>query len=328
MRAMEIFQTTGPADGFRLADLPDPELNPYTGEPGVVIDVETAGVAFPEVLQSWGKYQVQPDTPFVPGSEVAGVVRSAPPGSEVSPGDRVMAFCILGAFAEVAVAPPYMTFALPDEFDFAHGAGFVVNYHTAWFGLVMRGRMKAGDWVLVHGAAGGLGLAAVQVAAASGARTIAVVSTEEKERAAREAGASEVVRSDGDWLGEARELSGGGVDIVFDPVGGDRFTDSLRSCREEGRVVVAGFAGGEIPTVRVHRLLHNNLEVIGAGWGAYMVPKPDAMRKAGAALEKLRGSGPLSPPIGGRFPLEEVGRALQMIEGRQAIGKIVLEVRA
>jgi NADPH:quinone reductase len=328
MRAMEIFQTTGPADGFRLADLPDPELNPYTGEPGVVIDVEAAGVAFPEVLQSWGKYQVQPDLPFVPGSEVAGVVRSAPDGAGVAPGDKVMAFCVLGGFAEVAIAPPFMTFALPDGFDFADGAGFPVNYHTAWFGLVMRGRMVEGDWVLVHGAAGGLGLAAVQVAAASGARAIAVVSTEEKEAAARVAGATHVVRSDGDWLAETREHSGGGVDIVFDPVGGDRFTDSLRSCREEGRVVVAGFAGGEIPTVRVHRLLHNNLEVIGAGWGAYMVPKPDAVRKAGAALEKLRERGPLKPPIGARFPLERVGEALQVIESRQAIGKIVLDVRA
>jgi NADPH:quinone reductase len=328
MRAMEIFQTTGPADGFRLADLPDPEVNPYTGEPGVLIDVEAAGVAFPEVLQSKGAYQVQPDLPFVPGSEVAGTVRSAPEGAGVSPGDKVMAFCILGGFAEVAMAPAYMTFPLPDGFDFADGAGFPVNYHTAWFGLVMRGRMVEGDWVLVHGAAGGLGLAAVQVAAASGARAIAVVSTEEKEAAAKAAGAAHVVRSDGDWLAETREASGGGVDIVFDPVGGDRFTDSLRSCREEGRVVVAGFAGGEIPTVRVHRLLHNNLEVIGAGWGAYMVPKPDAVRKAGAALEQLRERGPLKPPIGARFQLERVGEALQVIDGRQAIGKIVLDVRA
>jgi NADPH:quinone reductase len=326
MRAIEIFQTKGPAEGLRIVDRPDPEVNPYTGEPGVVIDVKAAGVAFPEVLQSWGKYQVQPDLPFVPGSEVAGVVRSAPADSGFGPGDKVMAFCILGGFAEVALAPTYMTFALPDGFDFAQGAGFPVNYHTAWFGLVLRGRMVAGDWVLVHGAAGGLGVAAIQVAAAAGARTVAVVSTDEKERVAREAGATEVVRSDGEWMKETRELTDGGVDIVFDPVGGDRFTDSLRSCRERGRVVVAGFAGGEIPTVRVHRLLHNNLEVIGAGWGAYMVPKPEAVRDAAVALERLREAGPLTPPIGGRFPFEEAGRALAMIENRQATGKIVLQV--
>jgi NADPH2:quinone reductase len=124
MRAIEIFQTKGPAEGLRIVDRPDPEVNPYTGEPGVVIDVKAAGVAFPEVLQSWGKYQVQPDLPFVPGSEVAGVVRSAPADSGFGPGDRVMAFCILGGFAEVALAPTYMTFALPDGFDFAQGAGF------------------------------------------------------------------------------------------------------------------------------------------------------------------------------------------------------------
>lgn len=326
MRAIEIFQTKGPAEGLRLADLPDPELNPYTGEPGVTIEVAAAGVAFPEVLQSWGKYQVQPDLPFVPGSEVAGTVRSAPAGSDLEPGQKVMAFCALGGWAEVAVAPDYMTFPLPEALDVAEGAGFVTNYHTAWFGLIQRGRMVAGDWVLVHGAAGGLGLATIQVAEAAGAHTIAVVSSDEKEAAARAAGATHVVRSDGAWKDETKELSGGGVDIVFDTVGGDRFTDSLRSLREEGRVVVAGFAGGEIPTVRVHRLLHNNVEIIGAGWGAYMVPKPDAVRAAGAALERLRDGGPLVPPIGGRFPMEEAGKALELIEGRGAVGKIVLEI--
>jgi NADPH2:quinone reductase len=326
MRAIEIFRTKGPAEGLRLVDRPDAELNPYTGEPGVVIKVEAAGVAFPEVLQSWGKYQVQPAPPFVPGSEVAGVVRSVPVGSELEPGQKVMAFCILGGFAEVAIAPEYMTFPLPEAFDFAEGAGFLVNYHTAWFGLVQRGRLAGDDWVLVHGAAGGLGLATIQVAEAAGAHTIAVVSSEEKERAARDAGASHVVRSDGAWNDEAIEISGGGVDIVFDTVGGDRFTDSLRSLREEGRVVVAGFAAGEIPTVKVHRLLHNNVAIIGAGWGAYMVPKPDAVRATGAALERLRESGPLTPPIGGRFPFEEAGRALEAIENRQATGKLVLQV--
>lgn len=166
MKAIEIFQTKGPAEGLRLADLPDPELNPHTGRPGVVIEVRAAGVAFPEVLQSWGKYQVQPEVPFVPGSEVAGTVRSAPEGSRLEPGQKVMAFCILGGFAGVAIAPDYMTFPLPDSFDYAEGAGFLVNYHTAWFGMVKRGRLVAGEWVLVHGAAGGLGLATVQVAEA------------------------------------------------------------------------------------------------------------------------------------------------------------------
>lgn len=326
MRAVEIFQLKGPSEALRCVERPEPEVNPYTGDPGVVIDVRAAGVAFPEVLQSWGRYQVQPELPFVPGSEVAGTVRAAPADTGLRPGDPVMAFCILGGFAEVAVAPPHMTFGLPAGFDFAEGASFIVNYHTAWFGLVERGRLVSSDRVLIHGAGGGLGLAAVQVAAAARARPIAVVSSAAKERAARDAGATHVVRVDADWPAAVRELSEGGVDIVFDPVGGDRFTDSLRTLREGGRVVVAGFASGEIPTVKVHRLLHKNLEIVGAGWGAFTLPKPHAARAAGAALEKLRTSGSLLPSVGGRFPLDTASRALELIESRKAVGKLVLEV--
>src|SRR5207248_6503880 len=148
----------------------------------VVVDVHAAGVSFPEVLQTRGEYQIKPPLPFVPGSEVAGVVRSAPEGAEVSAGDRVAAFCMLGGFAEVAVAPDFLTFRLPDALDFAQGAGLVLNYHTAYFGLKLRGRLAEAETVLVHGAAGGVGTAALQVASGLGARTIAVVSSDEKER--------------------------------------------------------------------------------------------------------------------------------------------------
>src|SRR3954464_4374623 len=156
---------------------------------GVVVDVRAAGVSFPEVLQTRGEYQLKPDLPFVPGSEVAGIVRSAPAGAPVREGDRVAAFCALGAFAEVAVAPEFLAFPLSDALDFAQGAALVLNYHTAWFALKLRGRLREGEWVLVHGAAGGVGTAALQVAAGLGARTVAVVSSDEKERVAREAGA-------------------------------------------------------------------------------------------------------------------------------------------
>src|SRR3712207_3163812 len=175
---------------------------------------------------------------------------------------------MLGAFAETAVAPVWLTFKLPDELDFAQGAGLILNYHTAYFALKMRGRLQAGEPVLVHGAAGGVGTAALQVAKGLGARTIACVSSDEKERVAREAGADEVLRSDSDWKDEAKALTDGGVDVVLDPVGGDRFTDSLRSLAEGGRAVVVGFTGGSIPEVRVNRLLLKNTEVVGAGWGA------------------------------------------------------------
>src|SRR5690242_12428511 len=294
MRAIQIAELSGPDSALRYVELPDPEprhpLSP-NGEEAVVVEVHAAGVSFPEVLQTRGEYQFRPPLPFVPGSEVGGVVRSAPASSGLAPGDRVAAFTALGAFAETAVAPAFFTFKLPERLDLAQGAGLVLNYHTAWFALKTRGRLAEGEWVLVHGAAGGVGTAVLQVARALGARTIAVVSSEDKERVAREAGADEVVRSDGPWKEMAKDISDGGVDVVLDPVGGDRFTDSLRSLREGGRVIVVGFTGGSIPEVRVNRLLLNNSEVVGAGWGAYVMAKPQVTQEIGDAIGKLTDDG-------------------------------------
>jgi NADPH2:quinone reductase len=329
MRALQITELTGPDTALAEVDLPEPEAShPMSPGRGVVVDVHVAGVSFPEVLQTRGEYQMKPPLPFVPGSEVGGVVRSAPEGAAVQAGDRVAAFCMLGGFAEVAVAPEVLTFKLPDALDFAQGAALILNYHTAYFALKLRGRLAEGETVLVHGAAGGVGTAALQVAKGLGAKTIAVVSSDEKEAVAREAGADEVVRSGGAWKDEAKELSGGGVDLVLDPVGGDRFTDSLRSLREEGRIVVVGFTGGSIPEVKVNRLLLNNTEVIGAGWGAYIMSKPHVNRQVGAALDELIAGGFVRPIVGQRFPLERAADALKAIDGRTALGKVVLDVRA
>jgi NADPH2:quinone reductase len=259
---------------------------------------------------------------------VAGTVRSAPEGAGVHEGDRVAAFCALGGFAEVAVAPEFLTFPLSDALDFGQGAGLVLNYHTAWFALRLRGRLTEGETVLVHGAAGGVGTAALQVAKGLGARAIAVVSTDHKEQVAREAGADEVVRSDGSWKDEAKELSGGGVDVVLDPVGGDRFLDSLRSLGEGGRLVVVGFTGGSIPEVKVNRLLLNNTEVVGAGWGAYVMPKPDLNREIGTAVNRLVDDGFVRPIVGARFRPEQAADALRLIDERGATGKVVLEFRS
>jgi NADPH2:quinone reductase len=233
---------------------------------------------------------------------------------------------MLGGWAEVAVAPEFFTFKLPDHLDFAQGAGLVLNYHTAYFALAVRGRLAEGETVLVHGAAGGVGTAALQIARGLGARTIGVVSSDVKERVAREAGADEVVRSDGPWKDQAKEISGGGVDVVVDPVGGDRFTDSLRSLREGGRVIVVGFTGGSIPEVRVNRLLLNNTEVIGAGWGAYVLGKPELNREIGGAIDGLIREGFIRPIVGARFTLEQAADALELIDGRGATGKVVLDV--
>jgi NADPH2:quinone reductase len=327
MKAVQIVELSGPRGALRLSDVPEPAAeHPATPGGGVVVEVKAAGVSFPELLQTRGQYQVKPELPFVPGSEVGGVVRSAPDGAAVKAGDRVAAFCMLGGWAEVAVAPEFFAFKLPDELDFAQGAGLVLNYHTAYFSLKLRGRLAEGETVLVHGAAGGIGTATLQIARGLGARTIAVVSSEEKERVAREAGAEAVLRSDGPWKDQAREISDGGVDVVIDPVGGDRFTDSLRSLREGGRVVVVGFTGGSIPEVRVNRLLLANTEVIGAGWGNYVLRKPDLNREIGQAITRLIEDGFVRPVVGGRFPLERAADALELLESRGATGKVVLEV--
>ena len=317
MRAIQIVELSGPESALQLSDIPEP-----VGE-GVVIDVRAAGVSFPEVLQTRGAYQLKPELPFVPGSEVGGIVRSAPKGAGVKPGDRVAGFCMLGGFAEVTLAQPHFTFKLPDRLDFAQGAALVLNYHTAYFSLVTRGRLHEGETVLVHGAAGGVGTASLQVAKGLGARTIAVVSSDAKEQVARDAGADEVVRSDGPWKDEVKAL--GGADIVLDPVGGDRFTDSLRSLNTNGRLVVVGFTGGSIPEVKVNRLLLNNLDVVGAGWGAYIGTRPEVIGQIAEALDVLIEDGHVTPLVGARLPLERAAEALALIDGRTATGKVVLE---
>ena len=317
MRAIQIVDLTGPDEALKLVDLPDPEpSHMLTPGEGVLVDVHAAGVSFPEVLQTRGEYQFKPDLPFVPGSEVGGVRRDT--------GQRVAAFSFLGAFAEVAVAPEYMVFPIPDDWSYEQGAALVLNYHTAYFALKLRGRLAEGETVLVHGAAGGVGTASLQVAKGLGARTIAVVSSDEKEQVAREAGADEVVRSDG-FKDAVKEL--GGADVVLDPVGGDRFTDSLRSLREGGRVVVVGFTGGSIPEVKVNRLLLNNTEVIGAGWGAYVMPKPEVTRQIGQEVARLIDAGFVKPIVGASFPLADAADALKLIDGRGATGKVALTLQ-
>jgi NADPH2:quinone reductase len=327
LRAIQIQNLNGPDEALALVDIPEPEASHMmTPGSGVLVDVHAAGVSFPELLQTRGEYQFKPDLPFVPGSEVGGVVRSAPESAAVKEGDRVAAFCMLGAFAEVAVAPEYFVFPLAEGLDFAQGASLVLNYHTAYFSLKLRGRLTEGETVLVHGAAGGVGTASIQVAKGLGAKTIAVVSSDDKEKVARDAGADDVVRSDGAWKDQAKEISGGGVDVVIDPVGGDRFTDSLRSLREGGRVVVVGFTGGSIPEVKVNRLLLGNTDVVGAGWGAYVMAKPDLNREIGAEIGRLVNEGFVRPIVGASFPLEQAGDALKLIDNRGATGKVVLQI--
>ena len=326
MWAIQIAELSGP-DAASLKNLSEPTLrHELAPGAGVLIDVRAAAVSFPDVLQSRGLYQVKPDLPFVPGAEVAGIVLDAPAGSDLSRGDRVTAFTVRGGWAERAVAPPMLTFPLPEQLSFAEGAGLVLNYHTAYFALAVRSRLKANETVLVHGAGGGVGTASLQVAKALGATAIAVVSSAEKHRVAQNAGADLVLRSQDAWREAVRAFQQSGVDVVLDPVGGSRVLDSLRALREGGRLAVVGFASGSIPEVKINRLLLNNIEVVGVGWGSYAFEKPDLCREIGERLDGMIRAGAVRPIVGATFPLALAGDAMRLIETRQAVGKVVLEI--
>ncbi|NLV56358.1 MAG: NADPH:quinone oxidoreductase family protein [Acidimicrobiales bacterium] len=322
MRAARVVSLDGP-DGIEVGDVDEP-----TAHPGqVVIDVEAAGITFPDLLMTRGEYQMRPEPPFVPGSQVAGTVRTAPEGSDLRPGDRVAALCGLGGLAEVATAGVDATFALPDAVSFAAASILPVNTLTAEFAFERRGRLQPGETVLVHGAAGGVGTACIQVAKAMGARVIAVTSSPEKAEVARRVGADEAIDVDG-FKDAARALTDGrGVDVVLDPVGGDRFTDSLRSLATEGRLLVVGFAGGEIPTVKVNRLLLANTSVVGVAWGEYAFSHPGYLQEQWSRLLPLLASGAIDPVVGATYPLDGTADALAALAERRATGTLVVEPR-
>ncbi|MDN5767243.1 MAG: NADPH:quinone oxidoreductase family protein [Humibacillus sp.] len=322
MRAVQVTSLDGPAS-VAVAEVAEPTL----GAGQVLVDVHEAGVNFPDVLMTKGLYQMRPDLPFTPGSECSGVVRDVAAGSSFAVGDRVVAFPILGAFAEAVAVDEGLVFPLPDAVSFATGAALPMNYLTVHFALARRGHLRAGETVLVHGAAGGIGTAATQLAKAMGAHVIAVVSSDGKAETARAAGADEVVLADG-FLASVKELTDGrGVDVVVDPVGGDRFTDSLRSLALEGRLLVIGFTAGAIPEVKVNRLLLNNISVVGVGWGAFWTADRAYLRTQWDAILPLLEDGLLDPPIGSTHPLADASGALAEINERRALGKVTLHLR-
>lgn len=322
MQAVQVTSHQGP-EAVTVADVPEPTA----GDGKVLVDVHAAGVSYPDVLLSRGLYQMKPDLPFTPGAEVAGVVRQAPAGSPLQAGDRVVAFPGLGGMAETVAVDPAQVFPLPDRLSMEEGAGIPMNLLTVHFALDHRGHLAPGESVLVHGAAGGVGTAAIQLAHARGNRVIAVASTPEKMAFARGAGADEAIPVEG-FKDAVAELTGGrGVDIVVDPVGGDRFTDSLRSLAVDGRLLVIGFTGGEIPTVRVNRLLLNNIAVVGVGWGAYWMSRPSFLAEQWADLLPLLSSGDLAPAISGTYPLAEASRALSLMDQRGVLGKVIVTLR-
>ena len=322
MRAARVVTLDGPS-ALQTLDIDEPVAGP--GQ--IVIDVAAAGVSFPDVLLSRGLYQYKPEPPFTPGSEVSGIVRTAPEGSGFSAGDRVAAFSMAGSFQQVVAVDPAFVFPLPDGYDLDAAAGLPMNYLTVEFALKRRGHLEAGQTLLVHGAAGGVGTAGIQLAKALGATVIAVTSAPAKAEVAKQAGADHTV-DPATFLKEVKELTDNrGVNLILDPVGGDRFTDSLRSLAPEGRLLVVGFVGGDIPTVKVNRLLLNNIDVVGVGWGAFALGRPELMREAWDSLLPHLASGVLVPPISSVFPLEETGAALAALEDRTATGKVLIKLR-
>jgi NADPH2:quinone reductase len=320
MRAVVLERLEGP-DGLVLADRPEPEAGDR-----VLVDVHAAGVSFPDLLMSRGRYQLQPPVPFVPGVEAAGVVAAAPASAGVRPGQRVLVGG-LGTWAERVAVAPGQVLPLPDRLTMAQGAGLVMNYHTAHFGLLRRGRLRAGETLLVHGAAGGVGSAAIQVAKAVGAAVLAVVSDPAKADAAAALGADHTVPVEG-WPDRVRELRPAGVDVIFDPVAGDRFDDSVRVLAPEGRLVVIGFAGGSIPRLAMNRVLFRNIDVVGAGWGAFLERHPELRTATHDDLLRMVDAGFVAPLVGAELPLERAADALRLIADRRAVGKVVLTVAA
>lgn len=321
MRAL-ICSELGPADRLSVGEMPDPVAGP--GE--VVIDVRAAGLNFPDTLVIEGKYQFQPELPFVPGGEAAGIVAQAGSGVDLEPGTPVMAVGLSGAFADKWSVPAAMTVPVPDSMDLLTAAGFGMTYGTAYYALHHRGRLQPGETLLVLGAAGGVGSAAVQVGKAIGARVIAAASTDDKLAFAAGLGADEGINYTTDDLrSRVKELTGGsGVDVVFDPVGGEMTETALRSTAFDGRLLIIGFASGTIPKVATNLALLKGASIVGVFWGSWAMRDTEASRRAFAELFAMVDDGRIRPAVTDVYPLEEFLEAFSALTSRRAKGKTVL----
>ena len=320
MRALELVAFDGPR-----ALRPTQAAEPQADANGIVVDVRAIGINYPDLLMTQGAYQVKPPVPFVPGSEVAGVVREAPAGSGWQPGDRVAAFVWAGGYAERVYVPLNAVFPLPDAMDFRTGAATIINYHTVHFALSRRGALQAGESLLGLGAAGGIGSAAVQVGKGLGARVIGGVATTEQVDAAREAGADEVLVLTEGFSGAVRDVNGGrGVDVVLDPLGDWLFGEAVRALAPEGRILVVGFAAGAIPEIKVNRLLLKNVSAVGVAWGAFLDIDTGLMARASTSLAQMHADGVLRPLDGGEVGFEDIPEALERLSRGEIRGKAVV----
>ena len=322
MRAVRIHELTGPS-GLRVDDVPEPTA----GAGQVVIEVKAAGVNFPDILITHGKYQFKPTPPFSPGGEVAGVVRAVGAGvSSVAVGDRVAATVLYGGYAEQIAVPELAVVKLPDSVSFEIGAATLLTYATTHHALADRAVLKAGETLLVLGAAGGVGIAAVELGALAGARVIAAASTDDKLAFCREHGATDVINyATEDLKDRIKALTAGnGVDVVYDPVGGLLSETALRGTAWQGRYLVVGFASGEIPKIPLNLVLLKGCQIMGVFWGSFAMREPAKNRAHAAQIFAWVAEGKLEPAVDAVLPFASAAEALQRLERREVKGKLVL----
>ena len=325
MKAVLCTQWGKPKD-LTLDEVPSP--TPGAGE--VRIGVHACGLNFADTLIIQGLYQEKPDFPFSPGAEIAGEVLEVGEGvSHLKVGDRVAALCGNGGFAEEAIAPALNTIAIPDTMPYDAAAGFVITYGTSHVALEHRAKLQPGETLLVHGASGGVGLAAVQIGKVMGATVIATASSHEKLELAAANGADHLINySEGEFRNQVKEQTNGkGADVILDPVGGDVFDQSLRCINWEGRILVIGFASGTIPKIPANLLLVKNISAVGLYWGAYAKNAPKVLTDSLATLFGWYVEGKIKPHISQTFPLEKAADALNSLIQRKATGKVVLKIR-
>ena len=323
MRAA-LVQEFGPPEALVPGELADPVAGP--GE--VLVEVAAAGVNFPDILVVAGEYQILPERPFSPGKEIAGTVRAVGAGVDrLAVGDRVLAQIEHGGYAELVAVPEPQVVALPDEVPFVDAAAFGLGAITAHFALVRRAGLRPGETVLVTGAGGGVGSAGVQIAKALGATVIAVAQDEERAELARSQGADSVVLAGPTMRDDVLSLTEGrGADVVLELVGGEVFAQSLRCTAWEGRLVVIGFASGDLPTIKAGHVLVKNLAVLGLQVSDYRDREPESVRDAIEHLLQLYVAGRLTVPVARTYPLEQAGAALEAVRSGSVAGKVVLTV--
>jgi NADPH2:quinone reductase len=322
VRAVVVDRWMEPSD-LAVSEVPEPEV----GAGALKVDVRAAGCNFFDILMIQGEYQVKPPFPFIPGADIGGVVREVGGGVEgFAAGDPVLASPGLGGFAEVVVTPADSAFRLPADMSFAEGAALPIIYPTSYAGLVHRAGLTPGEDLLVHAAAGGVGLSAVQIGKALGARVIATVGGPDKVAIARQNGADEVIDyREEDFAERVMALTGGkGADVIYDSVGGDVFDRSLKCIAWNGRLLVIGFASGRIPEVKTNRILLKNIAVTGLHWGAHQKKDPARVSETFEALFELYAAGKIAPVIYKTYALDELPLALRDLMSRKTYGKLIV----